>query len=77
MPAHFDEDSVRCGESCYGSMTSRPHIYRTRDGGRTWTAIDTGHPDDAPVNAVREDPIAAGLLYAGTETASLRLLRRR
>lgn len=45
----------------------RPHIYRTRDGGKTWTEIVNGIPDGAPTNAVREDPVRRGLLFAGTE----------
>jgi photosystem II stability/assembly factor-like uncharacterized protein len=47
----------------------RPHIYRTHDGGKTWTEIVSGIPDGAPVNAVREDPVRRGLLFAGTERA--------
>ncbi len=47
----------------------RPHIYRTRDGGRTWTHITRGIPDGGIVNAVREDPKRRGLLFAGTEQA--------
>jgi photosystem II stability/assembly factor-like uncharacterized protein len=46
----------------------RPHIYRTHDGGKTWTEIVKGLPDD-PVNAVREDPVRKGLLFCGTERA--------
>ncbi len=46
----------------------RPYLYRTADGGRTWTRITTGIPDDAFTRVVREDPNVAGLLYAGTET---------
>jgi hypothetical protein len=45
----------------------RPHIYRTHDGGRTWTEIAGGIPGVAPTNAVREDPIRQGLLFAATE----------
>ena len=47
----------------------RPYAYRTRDGGKTWSSISAGLPDDAPVNAVREDPTRPGLLYAATERA--------
>ena len=46
----------------------RPYAYRTRDAGRTWQPIVNGLPADAPVNAVREDPVRPGLLYCGTET---------
>jgi len=47
----------------------RPHIYRTRDDGKTWTEIVTGLPD-APINVVKEDPARKGLLFAGSETAA-------
>jgi photosystem II stability/assembly factor-like uncharacterized protein len=46
----------------------KPHIYRTRDGGKTWTHITNGLPDGATVNTVKEDPKRKGLLFAGTET---------
>jgi len=45
----------------------RPHIYRTRDDGKTWTEIVNGIPNNENVNAVREDPKRKGLLFAGTE----------
>ena len=45
----------------------RPHVYRTKDGGKTWTEIVEGIPSDEVVNVVREDPARRGLLYAGTE----------
>ncbi|HMC19719.1 MAG TPA: hypothetical protein VKH16_10830, partial [Gemmatimonadales bacterium] len=45
----------------------RPHVYRTGDGGRSWTEMVRGLPANAVVNAVREDPARRGLLYAGTE----------
>ncbi len=47
----------------------RPHIYRTRDGGKTWTEIVTGIPAGETVNSVKEDPKRKGLLFAGTERA--------
>ncbi|HXM76097.1 MAG TPA: glycoside hydrolase, partial [Thermoanaerobaculia bacterium] len=45
----------------------RPHIYRTRDGGATWQETVRGIPENVVVNAVREDPLRRGLLFAGTE----------
>ncbi|HJU28544.1 MAG TPA: hypothetical protein VJ718_05210 [Candidatus Binataceae bacterium] len=44
-----------------------PYIYRTDDGGGSWTRIDAGIPKDSFVNVVREDPAREDLLYAGTE----------
>ena len=45
-----------------------PYIYRTRDGGAHWTRADQGIAPQAYVQAVRADPVRAGLVYAGTET---------
>ena len=45
----------------------RPHIYRTHDGGKTWTHITNGIPDGGTINVVREDPKRKGLLFAGSE----------
>jgi photosystem II stability/assembly factor-like uncharacterized protein len=45
----------------------RPHVYKTRDSGRSWSLITEGIPDGAYVHVVREDPARKGLLYAGTE----------
>src|SRR5205814_9071601 len=45
----------------------RPHILRTRDGGRSWTEIVAGLPDGGIARVVREDPRRKGLLYCGTE----------
>jgi hypothetical protein len=49
-----------------------PLIWRTTDGGKTWTKIVTGLPSDERtgswVNSLRADPEQPGLLFAGTET---------
>src|SRR5256714_9920298 len=45
----------------------RPHILKTHDGGKTWTEIVNGIPDGQIVNAIREDPVRKGLLFAGAE----------
>ncbi|MCU1280813.1 MAG: hypothetical protein JWM53_4359, partial [bacterium] len=45
----------------------QPHVFRTRDGGRTWSEIVGGLPAGSYVTVVRADPVRAGLLYAGTE----------
>jgi photosystem II stability/assembly factor-like uncharacterized protein len=49
-----------------------PYIYKTDDYGKTWTKLTDGTngiAKDEPVRVVREDPVRAGLLYAGTEFA--------
>ncbi|HLG15575.1 MAG TPA: hypothetical protein VJH03_13905 [Blastocatellia bacterium] len=45
----------------------RPYIFKTNDGGRTWTNIAGNLPAKAYVQVVREDPKNPNLLYAGTE----------
>ena len=45
----------------------RPYIWYTEDYGRTWRRIDNGIAAGDYVHAVREDPVRAGLLFAGTE----------
>jgi photosystem II stability/assembly factor-like uncharacterized protein len=44
-----------------------PIVYRTHDGGATWTEIGHRLPAGEWVGAVRQDPEAPGLLYAGTQ----------
>jgi len=44
-----------------------PHIYRTRDRGKTWQEISRGLPANGYVHVVKEDPVRRGLLFAGTE----------
>lgn len=67
--SHFDDDTVYASVSRFRIDDLRPYIYRTHDGGKTWRMITNGLPDNAPVNAVREDPVRKGLLFAGTETS--------
>ncbi len=67
--SHFDNDTAYAAVNTLRLDDLRPHIYRTHDGGKTWEHITNGIPDGGIVNAVREDPIRKGLLYAGTEQA--------
>lgn len=66
---HFDANTVYAAINTLRLDDNRPHIYRTHDGGKTWTEIVRGIPDGQTVNVVREDPQRKGLLYAGTERA--------
>jgi photosystem II stability/assembly factor-like uncharacterized protein len=67
--SHFDAATAYAAVNTFRLDDLRPHIYRTRDGGKTWTHIASGIPDDGIVNVVREDPKKKGLLFAGTENA--------
>jgi len=66
--SHFDDQTVYAAINRLRLDDLKPHIYRTHDGGATWTEIVHGLPD-APVNSVREDAVRKGLLFAGTELA--------
>lgn len=67
--SHFDANTAYAAINTYRLDDVRPHLYRTRDGGKTWTAITSGLPNGTIANAVREDPKRRGLLFAGLEQA--------
>ncbi|HEX8171362.1 MAG TPA: glycoside hydrolase [Thermoanaerobaculia bacterium] len=65
--SHFDAKTAYAAINTFRLDDLRPHIYRTRDDGATWTEIVRGIPAAGIVNVVREDPKTKGLLFAGTE----------
>jgi photosystem II stability/assembly factor-like uncharacterized protein len=65
--SHFDAATAYAAVNTIRLDDLRPYIYRTRDGGKTWTRVTAGIPDGETVNAVREDPRRRGLLFASTE----------
>ena len=67
--SHFDAGTAYAAVNRFRLDDLHPHIYRTRDFGKSWQEITAGLPENAPVNAVREDPGRQGLLFAGTETS--------
>ena len=67
---HFDTQTAYAAINTLRLDDMRPHIYRTHDGGKTWTHIVAGLDSGAIVSVVREDPVRRGLLYAGTETGT-------
>ncbi len=66
--SHFDVNSAYVAVNRIRNDDMRPHIMRTRDGGKTWQETVNGLPND-PINSVKEDPNRKGLLFAGSETA--------
>ena len=64
-PHNIDTAFFTIDHHTYNDFT--PYIFRTRDGGKTWTRISAGIPDSEIARVVKEDPVRPGLLYAGTE----------
>jgi len=64
--SHFDKNTAYISVNSFRLDDLSPYIYKTKDGGKSWTLITNGLSKD-PVNVVREDPKQAGLLFAGTE----------
>ncbi|HZD30537.1 MAG TPA: glycoside hydrolase, partial [Candidatus Angelobacter sp.] len=65
--SHTDPNTAYAAINTLRLDDLRPQILRTRDGGKTWTEIVTGIPNNENTNAVREDPKRKGLLFATTE----------
>jgi len=63
--SRFDDDTAYVAVNRERIDDMKPYAFRTHDGGKTWQSISEGL--DAPVNAVRADPVQKGLLYAATE----------
>ncbi len=66
-PSHFDAQTAYAAINTLRLDDLRPHILRTHDSGKTWTETVNGIPANENVNAVREDPVRRGLLFAATE----------
>jgi photosystem II stability/assembly factor-like uncharacterized protein len=65
--SHFNPGTAYAAVNRNGLDDWRPHIFRTRDFGKSWQETVNGIHDGDSVRTVREDPVRKGLLYAGTE----------
>jgi hypothetical protein len=65
--SHHQPGTAYAAINRYQLDDSRRTSTRPPTTGRTWTRITSGIAPDHFVRVVREDPVAAGLLYAGTE----------
>jgi photosystem II stability/assembly factor-like uncharacterized protein len=68
--SHFDPDGAYIAVDRHRLDDRRPYLYRTHDGGASWTLVVEGLSNGGvhnSVNVVREDPVHRGLLYCGTE----------
>jgi photosystem II stability/assembly factor-like uncharacterized protein len=65
--SHFDPNEAFVAAERHQLEDYEPHIWRTRDSGRTWQPITRGLPAGIYVQTVKEDPVRRGLLFSGTE----------
>lgn len=65
--SHFDVNEAYASIDRHRLEDYEPHLYRTRDGGKSWQQITDGLPPGVYTQTVKEDPRRRGLLYAGTE----------
>ena len=63
----FDPNEAYAAVERHQLEDYEPYVYRTHDGGRTWTKITNGLPAGVYVQTVKADPVRRGLLFAGTE----------
>jgi photosystem II stability/assembly factor-like uncharacterized protein len=67
-PGRFDPLTAYAAVNTLRLDDQNPHLFRTHDGGKTWTEIVNGIPGGNALSAIREDVKKKGLLFAGTET---------
>ncbi|TDH27995.1 glycosyl hydrolase [Segetibacter sp. 3557_3] len=64
--AHNKEEAyVAFNHHRYGDF--KPYLFKTTDGGKSWTAIQSNLPQRGTVYCMAEDPTNKNLLFAGTE----------
>src|SRR3974390_1727645 len=64
--SHFDAATAYAAVDRHRLDDRAPYLYRTRDYGKTWQPIAKGIGASAFLNAIREDTLQKGLLFAGT-----------
>ncbi|MGH3636061.1 MAG: WD40/YVTN/BNR-like repeat-containing protein, partial [Mycobacterium sp.] len=65
---HFSTQTAYVAANTMRLDDMNPRFWKTHDGGKTWTEIDTGIASGAVANAIRQDTKVKNLLYASTET---------
>jgi photosystem II stability/assembly factor-like uncharacterized protein/DNA-binding protein YbaB len=64
----FSPETVYVAMDLHELDNNAPYVFRTHDGGKTWTAITNGLRPNEPARVVREDPNKRGFLVLGTDT---------
>lgn len=70
-PSRHHPDTVYVAIDMHQVGSTEPQLWRTRDGGGSWSRIVDGIPSGplSYTHVLREDPVRPGLLYAGTGNA--------
>lgn len=64
--SHYNAEEAFAAVDRHRLNDNRPYIYRTADGGKSWTKIVSGIPAGEYLESLTEDPVRKGLLYCGT-----------
>ena len=64
--SHYNPQEAFAAVDRHRLNDDHPYIYRTTDGGKTWTKIVNGIPSDEYLESLTEDPVRKGLLFCGT-----------
>ncbi|HEY2376342.1 MAG TPA: hypothetical protein VGH98_10250 [Gemmatimonadaceae bacterium] len=67
LASRFDARTAYVAFDGHTDDDLRPYLFRTTDGGATWTSIASDLPPNGPVKTITEDPRNPRLLFAGTE----------
>lgn len=67
-PSPHDPATCYLAGTRYKLDDNTPYLFVTRDYGQSWQRITDGIPEDDFTRVIRCDPVAEGILYAGTET---------
>jgi photosystem II stability/assembly factor-like uncharacterized protein len=65
--SHFDADTAYVVVQRHKLDDTKPYLFRTRDGGKTWDNLAGPLPGDSYLHVLREDPTRKGLLFLGHE----------
>ncbi len=74
--SHFEPGAAVASFDGHRTGDDAPYVLETRDFGATWRSIAGDLPAGGPVKVVREDPVNARLLFAGTEFGAYLTLDR-
>ena len=75
--SHTDANEAYAAVDRHRLDDNEPHIYRTRDAGKSWQAITKGLPAGVYVQTVKEDPHAERTAVRRHRARRVRVVRRR